>query len=241
MASHFSECCGKRVLRWVTSRYFTEYLQHGQWTQVTNGWTAYCWHTAHKALIPSHKDTMKLWSLKTGCWRGTAVTAQVWVSEAEVALLRGEAGPRSRLSLVTLSPGAGADTRDQLTAAGEGGSTATIVSVRVWNNNNNLTVTWRRRCVRRWSEHCDQVPRPWTLAVRRAGAELGWWRHGRVRQLRGGGGGTDILSPVALSACYMGLVWVRDKLKSIASTKVVTHLLPLHAWRHAHVMDLNPI
>ena len=40
---------------------------------------------------------------------------------------------------------------------------------------------------------------------------------------------TDILSPVALSACYMGLVWVRDKLKSIASTKVVTHLLPLHA------------
>ena len=198
-------------------------------------------HTAHKAVIPSHKDTMKLWSHNTGCWRGTAVTAQVWVSEAEVALLRGEAGPRSRLSLVTLSPGAGADTRDQLTAAGEGGSTATIVSVRVWNNNNNLTVTWRRRCVRRWSEHCDQVPRPWTLAVRRAGAELGWWRHGRVRQLRGGGGGTDILSPVALSACYMGLVWVRDKLKSIASTKVVTHLLPLHAWRHAHVMDLNPI
>ena len=38
-----------------------------------------------------------------------------------------------------------------------------------------------------------------------------------------------IYSRQSLSACHMGLVWVRDKLKSIASTKVVTHLLPLHA------------
>ena len=70
--------------------------------------------------------------MKPGCWWGTAVTAQVWVSEPP---WRGRAP--SRLSLVTLSLGAGADMRDQLTAAGERGSTATIVSVRVWNNNNN--------------------------------------------------------------------------------------------------------
>ena len=37
-----------------------------------------------------------------------------------------------------------------------------------------------------------------------------------------------IYSRQSLSACYMGLVWAREKLKSIASTKVVTHHDVMH-------------
>ena len=175
--------------------------------------------------------------MKPGCWWGTAETAQVWVSEPP---WRGRAP--SRLSLVTLSLGAGADMRDQLTAAGERGSTATIVSVRVWNNNNNSDTG-------RWSEHCDHGPWRWDeWELSWAGGDMDEFDSYEVEEV-----GHCISRIYSHQSCHCLLatwVWLTESETSWRAlhpprwwddTTWCSVLLPLYTWRNAHVVDRNPI